>query len=312
MSGEHPAISVGLPVYNGENYLEEALESLLTQEFSDFELIISDNASSDRTPAILTNWATRDPRIRLHTNETNLGGASNFNLVLDLARGRFFRWASHDDLVTPDMLSRCSAELERLGEDYVLVYPQTTVIDANGDAVEVFDNMLDLRDADPVQRLRGFIRGYQRSNVMFGLLRTSAIRSTGGIPGYNPGDVVMIGALALSGRFAELPAPLFKRREHDAMSWRSARTPERFAQWFDPTKEPMIVFPRWRAWRGLMTAAWHSPHLSASEKVRASLVLSYEWPRRNLRSLVQELTRIPKVVARALLKSPTRSSGSAS
>ena len=90
-----------MPVYNGENYLESALESLLSQEFGDFELVISDNASTDRTPEILEAWSRKDERIVLHRNPTNLGGAANFNRVLDLARGEYFRWAGHDDLVDP-------------------------------------------------------------------------------------------------------------------------------------------------------------------------------------------------------------------
>ena len=301
MTAENPAVTVGLPVFNGENYLSGALESLMNQDFEDFEFVISDNASTDNTRLILEEWAANDPRVKVYVNDRNVGGAANFNRVLALAKGQYFRWAAHDDLVAPEMLRTCMAAIEEEGPSCVLVYPQTVVIDSEGSAVELFDNRLDLLSRDPVDRLRTFIKNYTRSNVIFGLMRTEAIRSVGGLPDYNPGDVVMIAALALRGRFVEIPKPLFMRRIHEEMSWKASKTPEGFAKWFNPARDPLVSFPRWRAWRGMIRVPWSSP-LTLGQKVRATAVVLLTWPSRYRSQLAREITRIPRVLLRRTIR----------
>ena len=107
MSTRPPRISIGLPVFNGERYLDQTLQSILAQDYHDFELIVSDNASTDETVEIVERWAKKDSRIKFFRNSENLGGAANFNKVLELAEGDLFRWAGHDDLMAPGMLRRC-------------------------------------------------------------------------------------------------------------------------------------------------------------------------------------------------------------
>src|SRR5262245_57216615 len=97
-STEVPRVSIGLPVYNGAKYLAEAIDSLLEQTFSDFELIISDNGSTDATPAICEEYAAKDGRIRFLRQEINRGLAWNWNCVLEESRGAYFKWAACDDL----------------------------------------------------------------------------------------------------------------------------------------------------------------------------------------------------------------------
>lgn len=92
-----PAVSIGLPVFNGENYVREAIDSLLAQTFTDFELLVSDNASTDQTQSICEAYALRDPRVRYVRQDKNLGAGRNFEFVLDHARGTYFMWAAHDD-----------------------------------------------------------------------------------------------------------------------------------------------------------------------------------------------------------------------
>lgn len=294
MSGR-PRVSIGLPVYNGENYLESALESLLSQEFGDFELVISDNASTDRTLEILEAWSRRDERIVLHRNPTNLGGAANFNRVLDLARGEYFRWAGHDDLVDPRMLGTCVERLDEEGPGCVLVYPQTVLIDEDGNEIEVFDNGLHLPQEDPLLRLRQALRNLRLANVIFGLMRTEVIKQVGGIPTYHSGDMVMIVGMTLRGRFSEIAEPLFMRRVHQGMSWRASRSPEGFATWFDPSWKPWVVFPSWRVWRELLSELNRAP-LTASQKARGTRIISIEWPRRRRDLLRHEIVRAPGVV----------------
>src|SRR5436853_274761 len=102
-----PKVSIGLPVFNGETYLAGALNSFLSQDYEDFELIISDNASTDQTAAICKEHAAKDNRIRYYRNETNIGASPNYNRVFQLARGEFFKWGAHDDECHPTLLRRC-------------------------------------------------------------------------------------------------------------------------------------------------------------------------------------------------------------
>jgi glycosyltransferase involved in cell wall biosynthesis len=108
-----PRVSIGLPVYNGARHLEATLDALLCQDFSDFELIISDNASTDATEAICRSFAARDPRIRYLRQPENIGGARNFGFVLDQAKASYFMWAGHDDRFAPSYVSRMLEALDR-------------------------------------------------------------------------------------------------------------------------------------------------------------------------------------------------------
>lgn len=97
MSDRRPAVTIGLPVYNGAEHIAEALDSLLAQSFTDFEILVSDNASSDATAEIVDAYASRDARVSLHRQPENIGAAGNYEWVLRQARGRYFMWAAHDD-----------------------------------------------------------------------------------------------------------------------------------------------------------------------------------------------------------------------
>lgn len=98
-----PQITVALPVYNGEQYIAIAIKSVLTQTFSDFELLILDNCSTDHTLEIIRTFS--DPRIRLIVNPENLGMIGNWNLAVSLATGKYIKILSHDDLLAPSCLA---------------------------------------------------------------------------------------------------------------------------------------------------------------------------------------------------------------
>ena len=116
-----PRLSIGLPVYNGEDYLAESLEALLGQTYEDFELIISDNASTDGTTDICRRYARQDSRIRYFRQSRNLGCNPNHNFVIEQARGELFKLASDDDLYARDLLKRCVDVLDECPR-YVLVH----------------------------------------------------------------------------------------------------------------------------------------------------------------------------------------------
>ena len=100
-----PKVSIGMPVYNGEGYIQSAIESILQQDFTDFELIISDNGSNDKTQAICKQFAQIDSRVIYHRSDRNRGAAWNYNRLFDLSRGEYFKWQAHDDLCRPQFIS---------------------------------------------------------------------------------------------------------------------------------------------------------------------------------------------------------------
>ena len=110
---KHPIVSIGLPVYNGEDFLKYALDSLLSQTFRDFELIISDNASTDNTPKICQEYVLRDKRIRYIRQNNNMGALWNFNFVLKQSNKEYFIWVSSDDKLHPEFLEKNIDILEK-------------------------------------------------------------------------------------------------------------------------------------------------------------------------------------------------------
>jgi glycosyltransferase involved in cell wall biosynthesis len=120
-SSPHPRVSIGMPVYNGENFIRTALESLLAQTFTNFELIISDNASTDATEIICRQYALQDSRIKYFRQPENLGPSNNFKFVFSRASAKYFMWAACDDMWDQSWLEKCVEILDR-DEQVVLVF----------------------------------------------------------------------------------------------------------------------------------------------------------------------------------------------
>lgn len=129
-----PVVSVLIPVYNGARYLAATIESVLSQTFGDFELVISDDASSDDSLATIRSF--NDPRIRLVTNTRNLGFGGNWNRVLGEARGEFIKLLPQDDLLHPECLARQLDALRgRPATQVALVFSARRIIDPSGKTV---------------------------------------------------------------------------------------------------------------------------------------------------------------------------------
>ena len=147
-----PILTIGLPVFNGARFIEASVESILSQSFSDLELIISDNASTDDTEAVSRSIAARDPRVTYHRNAGNIGIAANFNLLVPPARGRLFKWATADDLLRPGYLERCVSILDS-DPSVVLAYTKTDFVDEDGAPLRLMDPGWHLMSDDPSLRL---------------------------------------------------------------------------------------------------------------------------------------------------------------
>jgi len=233
-------VSIGLPVYNGERFLAQTINSILAQTFSDLELIISDNASVDESRAIAESYARQDNRVRIVQNEVNKGAAWNYKHVVDLARGRYFRWAPADDLFAPESLACCVEVLDRYS-DVVLCYPKTTLIDARGEEIAPYEDNLDLRQPNPVERYKAAIKQMGMMNVIYGLMRTDVLRQTRLIGNYPGADLIFVAELALFGKFYEIKRRLFFRRLHAGAS-SSIQEIQETQAFFDPrTRESVLV-----------------------------------------------------------------------
>jgi glycosyltransferase involved in cell wall biosynthesis len=215
-----PRVTVGIPVYNGEKYLAEAIESVLAQTFTDFELVISDNASTDATAAIALEYAARDPRVRYSRNRENIGSARNFGRVFELATGEFFKWMASDDLISPGFLENCVVALDR-EPAAVLAYTRGTGIDANGEVLKHCEHPVAIEaQADPVKRFRLF---RERSGFsawpflyIFGLMRREVLAQTRLQGPYMGSDNSCIYEMLFAGRFVEVPLHLSAFRLHES------------------------------------------------------------------------------------------------
>src|ERR1700689_1019951 len=130
-----PRLSIGLPVYNGERYLAESLDSLLGQSYENFELIISDNASTDATADICRRYGQQDSRIRYFRQPKNIGLSPNHNFVFEQSSSEFFKWAASDDLYARDLLKYCIEALDEY-PDIALAHCWTAIIDSGGNVTE--------------------------------------------------------------------------------------------------------------------------------------------------------------------------------
>jgi len=281
-----PAVSIGLPVYNGENYLGFALDSLLGQTFGDLEIVVSDNASTDGTEDIVRRYQRDDDRIRYYRNDQNLGANPNYNRTFALARGEFFRWHAHDDVCDAKYLERC---VETLREDagVALVHSETVYIDRNGDPlVRLRDGFLDpdgyverliqdegavpmLNSPYPHVRLDAVANRLSVFFDVFGLARTADVRRTMLMRNFYGTDKVFLAEMALKGRLVRIDEPLFLRRCHASASTRAAGF-KSLAGWSDSTRGfsyfPALII-------GGYLDAIRASELAPSEKRRCRQVL---------------------------------------
>jgi glycosyltransferase involved in cell wall biosynthesis len=214
-----PRLTIGLPVYNGEKYIAESLEALLGQSFTDFELIISDNASTDSTGDICRRYEKQDSRVRYCRQPRNIGLAPNHNFVAEQARGELFKWASNDDLYARNLLESCIDALDKY-PDVVLAHAWTAKVNDSGVVTEAFEYPLNTASPRAPERFRSllFVSG---GDDDYGVMRTEVLRRTAMKESYHHADRTIIAELSLHGRFYQVPDWLYFRRDHPGQSGRA-------------------------------------------------------------------------------------------
>jgi glycosyltransferase involved in cell wall biosynthesis len=271
-----PLVSVGLPVYNGEAFLEEAIRSALGQTLDDLELILCDNASGDRTAEICRDYAARDPRVRYFRNPRNLGAAANYNLAFAHARGRYFKWLAHDDRMLPSFLAKTYRVLQERA-DAVLCNTVVRYIDSAGAQLGLYDTKLSGADScSPSKRFAWMVLRSHTCVDFFGLIRREALRDSLLHATFHGADRALLAQLALRGRLIQLPAPLLAIREHPNRYTRSQRRSVDRAAWHDSTGGGHVSFPAWRLYREYLRLVRREA-LSPEERTRCYAVLARWW-----------------------------------
>jgi glycosyltransferase involved in cell wall biosynthesis len=288
-----PRLTIGLPVYNGEAFLREAIDSLLGQTYTDFELVISDNASTDSTAEICKEYVSRDSRVRYFRHDANCGAAKNYNGIFERCATELFKWAAHDDVCAPTFLARCVEALDRK-KDAVLAFTQAMIIDGQGrriDAGSGYDPSITLSSPDVRRRFHELVCTRHRCFAIFGVLRSSALRATTLLRSYSHSDRLLLGQLILDGPCAHIAEPLFFSRVHAEASGQLFSQPAALLTWWDPAKRGRFLFPHWRVWAEYLRIVQRSS-VRTSERLSlySEVFRSFEtrWWRRKL---VEDLKR---------------------
>jgi glycosyltransferase involved in cell wall biosynthesis len=248
VSGSPPRLSIGLPVFNGERFLPDALDALLQQGFRDFEILISDNASTDATAAIARAYAARDRRIRYGRNDQNIGAVANFNRTFRLGSAPLFKWAAHDDLHRSTYLEKCLGVMD-LHSDAVLTHSSTIFIDdegkpfavdaASGACIDPKTGVHRRPDSAAIGdrpgaagRFWDVLSEARWGSHMFGIIRRDALLRTQLLPNFAGSDRALLAELATLGRFRSVTDALYLKRFHAEGSW--ALTQRELRQFLDP------------------------------------------------------------------------------
>ena len=261
-------VVIGMPVWNGERFLAEAIESILAQTYGDLELVISDNASTDATAEICCTYARRDQRISYIRQEKNIGAAPNHNEVFRRSSSQYFKWACHDDVLAPEFIHECVRVLNA-DEDVVLCCPTTVLINEDGSPLRYstldkgmvdsygtvwrVEKNMPLTSADPADRFTAVLCNINWCFEIYGLIRRSALERIALMPSYYGGDKVVLADLSLIGPYRLLETPLFYRRCHPSQS-SSPQTSRYRAMWISGRKH-QILPPQLRLMAAYVRAA---------------------------------------------------------
>jgi glycosyltransferase involved in cell wall biosynthesis len=280
-------VTIGLPVYNSERHLKQSLDSLLNQSFSDYRLIISDNASTDRTAEICQDYAKRDKRIDYFRNSANIGLSPNFNRVFELSDSPYFKWATADDYWAPSMLEK-ALDIMESDADIALCYPKTTLVDAEGGNPQPYEDNLHLISDSPRERFIQLLEQIHLSHQHLGVSRASMVRRTHMLGEHVGSDINLLAELTLYGKFYEIPERLFFRRFHELSSSWARTDPKHQAKRYHSSRSARIVLNDWRQYMEFFKAV-HAGPLGFRDKLSLYRYLArrMRWDRRFLISELQ-------------------------
>lgn len=273
-----PLISIGMPVFNGAEYIAGAIESIINQSIIDLELIVCDNASTDDTETICRRYAEADARIHYYRNEQNIGAHPNYNRTYEFASGKYFKWAPHDDLLHPDFLMQCVSALEDASES-VVSQSYLQYIDADDNRIGVYDSNLTGSDSSsPIRRLAALLLTKHPSYEIMGVFRRSALDGTQLLQSFHGADRALLAELALRGSFIQIQEPLMLVRDHKDRYSRAQVRPRDRANWHDSRLNSRFTFPTWKLYGEYWTMVGRNTN-SFYDRMGCYLVLVAWWGR---------------------------------
>ncbi len=256
-------VSIGLPVYNGSNFLPQALDSLLAQDYERLEIVVSDNGSEDDTADICTDYARRDSRIVYHRFATNVGAAKNYNKTFELSTGAFFKWATHDDLIRPTFVRRCLEVFAEQRDQQVfpsIVYPTSDFIDDQGHIIGRDKDRMHTLSRSPAIRAFRALQSMNMAAPVFGLMPREVMLKTRLIGSFVASDYVFMVEAAMLGPIVQFEDRLFLRRIHPQMSRKANTTKGDVLNWFDPNARSRLSM-RQRLYLEYVRSAWNCKDL---------------------------------------------------
>ena len=276
-----PRITVGMPVYNGAATIAASIEAFTNQTCGDFELIVSDNASTDGTRAVVESLVARDDRIRYVRQATNIGANLNYSHVARLASGEFLKWASASDWCAPTFLERCLTALTK-DPDAVLAVPRTRLFEFDRANARDYPDDIRVLDATPASRLIHLLQVLRLNNAFNGLIRVAALRKTRLVEPYQQADAVLMGHLALLGKFLLVDEPLFYRRMEPGTAT-ALKDEEGVRRHHYPEATARTLLQGWKRHAGWFHAAFAAA-MPASERAQVLRYLARQlyWDRQAL------------------------------
>ncbi len=203
-----PLVSIGVPVYNGEKLLAKALSALLEQDYTNLEIIISNNGSTDDTAKICKEVAKKDRRVRYYHSKVNRGAPWNFNRVVELSKGKYFMWAAHDDLREPTFVSSCVGKLEQWPEAVLCQTKTSVLIDQLPNPAYTASLDSFVGHTDQVQRYRETLKNFP-ATAIYGMYRLSVMKKTRLFENVVATDLAFIQELSIYGPFIQVNEVLF-------------------------------------------------------------------------------------------------------
>jgi len=271
-----PLVGIGMPVYNGERYVGEAIESILRQSLADLELVVCDNASTDGTGEICRSFVAADARVRYCRNDVNLGAHPNFNRSFELSRGKYFKWAAHDDVLQPGFLRRCVDALET-APDAAVCESAIDYIDESGESLGIHAHHVPGSESgDSANRFAALVLRPHDCYGMMGVLRRSLVERAMPLASFHGGDRALLARIALAGRFISVPEALLQVRDHAGRYSRAQKNLRDRAAWYDSRNAGRLTFPVWRLY-GTYWGSVAAADLPAATKSRAALSLLRWW-----------------------------------
>ncbi len=246
-----PLITIGIPIYNGAPWIEETIASIKNQTEQDFEIVLCDNASTDDTESICRKMASEDSRFKYIRNPENIGAPKNYNLAIESASGKYFKWNSASDLCLPSLLEDCIKVLAA-DDEVSLCYSRTAYLNDNGEKQYV-DKQLELLQGSPSERFIRFCEEINLNNMMNGVMRTEQLKGTMLNQNFFASDICLMAEIVLLGKVVQLPDHLFVRRISETTSSSLVSSDDQ-QRYIDPQLKSRMLFQHMKQFRGYFNA----------------------------------------------------------